>query len=196
MPDSPTGWFRSIFSGAFSNAIITSATPAGPAKPAGGRITPMRRPRFQLRLSTLLWITLAVACWFGVARYFPTEAMFIAIAVSALVVFGISADRLVPSRPQFSLRSLFIVTAIVAVVCWVGPPAWRWIRPPYVVKEGHWIGSGIGLQRTNLLSDGTKRVEWLVPDEDGQLARQSSRIVAPDRASPPNRSASSACGKK
>ena len=25
----------------------------------------MRRPRFQFRLSTLLWITLAVACWFG-----------------------------------------------------------------------------------------------------------------------------------
>ena len=25
----------------------------------------MPRPRFQFRLSTLLWITLAVACWFG-----------------------------------------------------------------------------------------------------------------------------------
>jgi hypothetical protein len=25
----------------------------------------MRRLRFQFRLSTLLWITLAVACWFG-----------------------------------------------------------------------------------------------------------------------------------
>jgi hypothetical protein len=25
----------------------------------------MSRPRFQFRLSTLLWITLAVACWFG-----------------------------------------------------------------------------------------------------------------------------------
>jgi hypothetical protein len=25
----------------------------------------MRRPSFQFRLSTLLWITLAVACWFG-----------------------------------------------------------------------------------------------------------------------------------
>jgi len=29
----------------------------------------MRRPRFQFRLSTLLWITLAVACWFGGTRY-------------------------------------------------------------------------------------------------------------------------------
>jgi len=29
----------------------------------------MRRPRFQLRLSTLLWITLAVACWFGGAEW-------------------------------------------------------------------------------------------------------------------------------
>jgi hypothetical protein len=25
----------------------------------------MSRPRLQFRLSTLLWITLAVACWFG-----------------------------------------------------------------------------------------------------------------------------------
>jgi hypothetical protein len=25
----------------------------------------MASPRFQFRLSTLLWITLAVACWFG-----------------------------------------------------------------------------------------------------------------------------------
>jgi hypothetical protein len=29
----------------------------------------MRRPRFQFRLSTLLWITLAVACWFGGMRF-------------------------------------------------------------------------------------------------------------------------------
>jgi len=29
----------------------------------------MRRPRFQFRLSTLLWITLAVACWFGGATW-------------------------------------------------------------------------------------------------------------------------------
>ncbi|HVC97533.1 MAG TPA: hypothetical protein VND64_27875 [Pirellulales bacterium] len=28
----------------------------------------MRRPRFQFRLSTLLWTTLAVACWFGGMR--------------------------------------------------------------------------------------------------------------------------------
>jgi hypothetical protein len=28
----------------------------------------MRRPRRQFRLSTLLWITLAVACWFGGMR--------------------------------------------------------------------------------------------------------------------------------
>ena len=31
-------------------------------------MAPMRRPRFQFRLSTLLWITLAVACWFGGMR--------------------------------------------------------------------------------------------------------------------------------
>ncbi len=29
----------------------------------------MRRPRLQFRLSTLLWITLAVACWFGGMRF-------------------------------------------------------------------------------------------------------------------------------
>jgi hypothetical protein len=29
----------------------------------------MPRPRFQFRLSTLLWITLAVACWFGGREY-------------------------------------------------------------------------------------------------------------------------------
>jgi hypothetical protein len=34
-----------------------------------GRMAPMRRPRLQFRLSTLLWITLAVACWFGGLRY-------------------------------------------------------------------------------------------------------------------------------
>jgi hypothetical protein len=33
------------------------------------------------------------------------------------------------SRPQFRLRSLFIVTAIVAVGCWVGLPAWEKLRP-------------------------------------------------------------------
>jgi len=31
----------------------------------------MPRPRFQFRLSTLLWITLAVACWFGGLRVGP-----------------------------------------------------------------------------------------------------------------------------
>jgi hypothetical protein len=29
----------------------------------------MPSPRFQFRLSTLLWITLAVACWFGGMRF-------------------------------------------------------------------------------------------------------------------------------
>jgi hypothetical protein len=29
----------------------------------------MRRPRPQFRHSTLLWITLAVACWFGGMRF-------------------------------------------------------------------------------------------------------------------------------
>jgi hypothetical protein len=28
-------------------------------------------------------------------------------------------------RPQFSLRSLFVITAVVAVACWVGPPIVR-----------------------------------------------------------------------
>jgi hypothetical protein len=29
----------------------------------------MTSDRFQFRLSTLLWITLAVACWFGGMKY-------------------------------------------------------------------------------------------------------------------------------
>jgi hypothetical protein len=29
----------------------------------------MPRPHFQFRLSTLLWFTLAVACWFGGMRF-------------------------------------------------------------------------------------------------------------------------------
>ena len=40
-----------------------------PARPAGGRMAAMFRPRLQFRLSTLLWITLAVACWFGGMRF-------------------------------------------------------------------------------------------------------------------------------
>jgi len=31
-------------------------------------------------------------------------------------------------RPQFRLRSLFILTAIVAVACVVGPPTWTRFR--------------------------------------------------------------------
>jgi len=31
----------------------------------------MSRRRFQFRLSTLLWITLAVGCWFGGAAAWP-----------------------------------------------------------------------------------------------------------------------------
>jgi hypothetical protein len=31
--------------------------------------------------------------------------------------------------PQFRLRSLFILTAIVAVGCLVGPPAWHHVEP-------------------------------------------------------------------
>jgi hypothetical protein len=31
-------------------------------------------------------------------------------------------------RPQFRLRSLFILTAMVAVGCWVGPPTVREVR--------------------------------------------------------------------
>jgi hypothetical protein len=33
--------------------------------------------------------------------------------------------------PQFRLRSLFLLTALVAVGCWVGPPAWHRIQPVF-----------------------------------------------------------------
>ncbi len=38
-------------------------------------------------------------------------------------------------RPQFRLRSLLILTAIVAVWCWVGPPAWERIQPMFFPPE-------------------------------------------------------------
>jgi hypothetical protein len=35
----------------------------------------MPRPRLQFRLSTLLWLTLAVACWFGGAQFGHRRAL-------------------------------------------------------------------------------------------------------------------------
>jgi hypothetical protein len=63
-------------------------------------------------------------------------------------------------RPQFRLSSLFILTAIVAVGCLVGPPlrARFW---PYIVDEGGgWHGDARGLQRVVRWSNGTETIEW------------------------------------
>jgi len=91
-------------------------------------------------------------------------------------------------RPQFRLRSLFIVTAIVAVRCLVGPPlrATFW---PYIVDEGHFTGGLMGLTRTITWSDGTTTVEQRPPvihfeDRDSVEVPQSG-IDAPLPASPP-----------
>jgi len=44
---------------------------------------PDASPRLQFRLSTLLWITLAVGCFFGLARY-PTPFVLV-VTIAALL---------------------------------------------------------------------------------------------------------------
>jgi len=41
-------------------------------------------------------------------------------------------------RLQFRLRSIFIVTFVVAVGCLVGPPAWSWARAKWFPPE-EWV---------------------------------------------------------
>jgi hypothetical protein len=92
----------------------------------------MRRPRPQFRLSTLLWITLAVAILCSVWLPSWVHAAVIGIAFLAAIAFWSTTkawgDLLVTMpHPQFRLRSLFILTAIVAVGCWGG----RWATERY-----------------------------------------------------------------
>jgi len=62
---------------------------------------------------------------------------------------------------QLRLRTIFLFTTIVAVLCAVGPPAWRWFRPrPYITDLGHWKGGGLGWSRAVNWSDGTTTVEY------------------------------------
>jgi hypothetical protein len=75
-------------------------------------------PRPQFRLSTLLWITLAVACWFGgmrFERWFAhrnTKAtVFLSPEWLSLSPRGHPIYAMIP-RPQFRMHSLFILTAI------------------------------------------------------------------------------------
>jgi hypothetical protein len=38
-------------------------------------------------------------------------------------------------RLQFRLRSLFVVTFVVAIGCLVGPPAWSWAQAKWFQRE-------------------------------------------------------------
>jgi len=87
-------------------------------------------------------------------------------------------------RPQFRLRSLFILTAIVAVGCAVWPPlrARFW---PYIVDKSGWAGNSFGMQRVIISSDGTQTVEHIRENLYEQAAKQKRE-----------RSAKSLLGKK
>ena len=61
---------------------------------------PMRRPSFQFRLSTLLWITLAVACWFGgmaVQRWIDDRHYAGAVFVERTIMTN--GQRAIKTRP-------------------------------------------------------------------------------------------------
>ncbi len=69
-------------------------------------------------------------------------------------------------RPQFRLRSLFILTALVAVGCLVGPPAWGRLQvvlfpPPTPRTVPYLDGYGrrvLGLRRKATMKPDT--TEW------------------------------------
>jgi hypothetical protein len=82
------------------------------------------------------------------------------------------------ARPQFSLRSLFVLKAVVAVGLVAWKPIWRRLRPVYVVNEGRWTWDGHKVQRINRLSDGSDVSEWLERDDRGELQFRS-RTDAP-----------------
>ena len=80
-------------------------------------------------------------------------------------------------RPQFRLRSLFILTAIGAVGSLVGPPlrARFW---PYIVDEGGWAGNSFGTQRVITWSDGTQTVEFVRENMLEQAMKQKREMRA------------------
>jgi hypothetical protein len=65
----------------------------------------MRRPRFQFRLSTLLWITLAVACWFGGRRGGMAEQRRIDDRKYAGAAFTVTVDDIVNGRADEAIEA-------------------------------------------------------------------------------------------
>jgi hypothetical protein len=87
-------------------------------------------------------------------------------------------------RPRFHLRSLFILTAIVAVGCLVGRVVLGIFTnriPIHIYRR--WDQSGQTTLRTYF--DGVTTIEETVGS--GPLVDDVPQSAAPDRASPPNR---------
>jgi hypothetical protein len=61
------------------------------------------------------------------------------------------------ARPfQFRLRTIFLLTALVALLCLIVPPICEHFRQPYIVKKGPYRSYPmIGARRIILWSDGT-----------------------------------------
>jgi hypothetical protein len=81
-------------------------------------------------------------------------------------------------RPQFRLRSLFILTAIVAVGCLVGPPIVREVRD--------WLASWQEIGEPGTIKPYVNNTNWFVAsDEDADLETDEEMAPAPVQASPP-----------
>jgi hypothetical protein len=99
-------------------------------------------PRLQFRLSTLLWLTFAVAFCFAGIRLLPAQAklgmeyvlagIFVAGAFTAIslvaiavTILALGGTTVLISRVRFRPRSLFILMAAIAVACVVATHADR-----------------------------------------------------------------------
>jgi len=88
---------------------------------------------------------------------------------------GYSGDMAKPF--QFRLRTIFLLTALVAVICLLTPPIWEHFRPPRIVKEGQWRQYPmIGVGRMVHWSDGTTNLESMTADH---LATTKKLTVQP-----------------
>jgi hypothetical protein len=86
-------------------------------------------------------------------------------------------------RPQFRLRSLFILTTIVAVACWAGPPIVREVRARFCPDPAAtWGPERIGIPSSSRFSQSPEEAEALrwIQNEIDRL-----NAAAPSQASPP-----------
>jgi hypothetical protein len=61
---------------------------------------------------------------------------------------------------QFRLRTIFLLTALVAVICLIAPPICEHFSQAYIVKKGPFRSYPmIGVRRTIHWSDGTTTFE-------------------------------------